>query len=132
MTTANSSGEQSLADRYGDAPAGRSGWVLGVGMLGAAFVAWVVWAALAHSSPGYGATMHSYDVVSAHEVRVQLDAHRSTDRLLVCTVTAQAKDHSVVGETQVRVPLGPEGDVHVSASVKTDRQATTAVVSACR
>lgn len=126
-------GEQSLADRYGaPSAAGRRGWLLAVAALAAVFVAWVVWAALHSASPGYGARLQSYDVVSPHEVRVELDAHLAADRSLVCTVTAQAADHSVVGETQVRVPAGVARDLTVTRSVKTDREATTAVVSDCR
>lgn len=127
------SGEQSLADRYGTrSRTNRLTSILGVGALAVAFGAWLVWAALGHSSPGYGAKLQSYDVVSPHQVRVQLLAHRADHQPLVCTVTAEAADHSVVGETQVRVPLGAAGDLTVTAAVKTDREATTAVVSTCR
>lgn len=124
--------EQSLTDRYGArSPAGRIGWLLGVTALAVAFLAWVVWAALDSAPPGYGAKLHSYEVISEHEVQVTLDARRAANRPLACTVTAQAEDHSVVGETEVEIPPGAAGDITVTASVKTDREATTALVSGC-
>ncbi len=124
--------EQSLEDRYGvPSTRRRLAWFSGVAMLAAGFVAWVVWAALSQASPGYGATLRSYEVVSEHQVHVQLDVHRPAGRPVVCLVTAQASDHAVVGQQQVRVRSGPEGDLSVASSVKTDRRATTAVGSGC-
>jgi Domain of unknown function (DUF4307) len=131
-SSSTTAGEQSLADRYGERSSSRRIiGLLGVAALALAFLAWVVWATLGNESSGYGATLRSYHVVSPHAVRVQLDAHRPAQQLLVCDVSAQAQDHSVVGETEVAVPRGPEGDVVVTATVKTDRRATTAVLSTC-
>ena len=125
-----STAEQSLADRYGDRSRHWARLLL-IGVLALGFVGWVGWAALDHASPRYGAKIRSYDVTSPHTVKVVLDARRPEHQPLVCTVTAQAEDHAVVGEARVRVPIGAEGDVTVSATVRTDRQATTAVVSGC-
>jgi Domain of unknown function (DUF4307) len=134
VSSSGTAREQSLDDRYGrPSPTRRIAWWIGITTSAVAFLAWVVWAALGSaSSAGYGATLRSYDVISPHLVRVQLDVHRAADRPFLCTVTAQADDHSVVGETQVRVPRGAESDLTVTASVKTDREATTAVLSTCR
>lgn len=124
--------EQSMAERYGDtSPAAKRARILAVGLLFLALVAWAVWAALDHASPAYGARIRSYDVVSPHQVRVQLDVHRLADAGFGCTVTAQAEDHSVVGEKLVQVPRGAAGDLVVTTSVVTDREATTAVISNC-
>ncbi len=131
-TSSGSRAEQSLADRYGaPSPGRRLGGLLAIGGVAVAFLGWVVWATLGHESPGYGAQLHSYVVLSEHRVRVWLDAHRTTDRSFACTLTAQAEDHSVVGETRVPVPAGAAGDLKLRASIKTDRRATTAVVSEC-
>jgi hypothetical protein len=126
--------EQSLEERYGATrPGNRLGWLVGVALLALGFVAWVVWAALSSASDGDGATLRSYEVVSEHQTRVQLDVHRTAGHRLVCTVTAQAEDHAVVGEKQVSVPgAGAAQDITLTVSVKTDREATTAVVSDCR
>lgn len=123
---------QSMADRYGGpSPLRRvTGGVLLV-LVVAAFLGWLLWAALHSASSAAGARVQSYDVVSTHEVRAVLDVHRSQDAALVCTVTAQAVDHAVVGEREVRVPPGDEGDLSLTVSITTDREATTAVVSGC-
>lgn len=123
---------QSLAERYGvRSPYRRLLTVALLSLLVAAFLGWLIWAALDHSSQPAGARVRSYDVVSPHEVRVLLDVHKPENTGLVCTVTAQAVDHSVVGEKVVRVRPGAESDLTVRASVTTDREATTAHVSGC-
>jgi Domain of unknown function (DUF4307) len=126
-------GEQSLEDRYGaPRPGRRVGWLVAVGVLVVGFVAWVVWAALSHAAPSTGATLRSYEVLSEHRTRVQLDVHQAAGQPLVCTVTTQAPDHAVVGEKRVRLPAADVAqDIAVTVAVKTDRAATTAVVSDC-
>lgn len=124
--------EQPLEDRYGaPRPGRRLAWLVGVGVLAIGFVAWVVWAGLGQASPGYGATLRSYQVLSQHQTRVRLDVSGAVGQSFVCTVTAQAEDHAVVGEESVRLTGSATGRT-VTMSVKTDRKATTAVVSNCR
>ncbi len=121
-----------MADRYGvPSRQGRVATIALLVLLVAAFLVWLLWAALHHASGAAGARVHSYDVVSPHEVRLLLDVHRPQEAVLVCTVTAQAVDHAVVGERVVRVPPGDEGDLTLKVSITTDREATTAVVSGC-
>ncbi|MGI8887380.1 MAG: DUF4307 domain-containing protein [Nocardioidaceae bacterium] len=123
---------QSLADRYGaPSPVRRVATVAVLGLLVAAFLSWLLWAALHSASTDAGARVRSYDVVSPHEVRMVLDVHRPENAVFVCTVTAQAADHAVVGEREVRVPPGEEADVTLPVSITTDREATTAFVSDC-
>jgi Domain of unknown function (DUF4307) len=126
--------EQSLAERYGAISRRRrlrwGGAALVLVVVGS--LAWLVWAALAQQSPGYGAALRSYDVVTKHRVRVVLAVHRATGKGLVCTVTALAVDHAVVGEREVGIEAGPEQDLTVPVVVKTDRRATTATVTGCR
>ncbi len=125
--------EQSLAERYGTTSRiRRVTWIVAITALAVGFLAWLVWAALAQGSPGFGAALRSYDVVSNHRVRVLVTVHRAAGTSLVCTVTAQAVDHAIVGEEQVAIQAGPEGDFTVPMSLRTDRRATTATVSSCR
>ena len=123
---------QSLSDRYGAPPAYRRVvTVTLLCLLVAASLGWLLWAALGQASVRSRASVRSYDVVSPHEVKVRFAVHRLDDAALVCLISAQAADHSIVGEKSVRVPPGAEGVITVAASVTTDRQATTAVVSGC-
>lgn len=124
--------QQSMTERYGvPSPYRRVVTVVLLSLLVAAFLGWLIWAAVDHASAPAGARVRSYDVVTPHEVRVLLDVHRAENAVLVCTVTAQAVDYSVVGEKVVRIPPGAEGDLTVRASITTDREATTADVSEC-
>jgi Domain of unknown function (DUF4307) len=125
--------EQSLEERYGKpSRIRRLIAIAAIGVLAAGFLAFLVWAALANQSPGYGAAMHSYDVVGKHRVRTLISVHRAAGTPMVCTVTAQAVDHALVGEDQVHIPAGPERDFTVVVRLKTDRRATTATVTGCR
>lgn len=124
--------DQSMAQRYGvSSTYRRITTAVLLGLVVAAFLGWVVWAALNHASADAGARVRSYNVVSAHKVTVRLDVHRPQNEAVVCTLTARAEDHTVVGEQIVRVPPGEEGDLTVTTAITTDREATTAVVSGC-
>lgn len=123
---------QSMADRYGvPSPYARIVTVALLTLLAAAFLGWLIWAALDHAASPAQPRVRSYDVVSPHEIRVVLDVRRPENAALVCTVTAQAEDHSVVGEKVVRVPPGEDGELTMRVSVTTDREATTADISGC-
>lgn len=123
--------EQLLVDRYGaPSPYRRIVTVALLSLLVVAFLSWLVWAAVGRTSPGAGVRVRSYDVVSPHEVRVELDVHRGEEPA-VCTISAQAADHSVVGEERVRVPPGADADFTMAVSITTDREATTAVAAGC-
>ncbi len=93
---------------------------------------WLGWAAWEHSRPDVGGRLRSYDVVSAHEVHVVVELSRPAGESVVCDVTAQAEDHSTVGEAQVRAPAGTETVVRVTTVIRTDREATSASLSNCR
>ena len=123
---------QSLSDRYG-APSAyrRVVTVTLLCLLVAACLGWLLWAALGQTSVRSKGHVRSYEVVSPHEVKVRVAVHRLDDAAVICLISAQAADHSVVGEKRVRVPPGAEGVITVAASVTTDRRATTAVVSRC-
>ena len=93
---------------------------------------WLGWAAWEHSRPSAGGTLHGFEVVSPHQVRVVVDLTRVGGDGVTCDVTAQASDHSSVGEGSVAAPPGPAGQVRETATIRTDREATTATVSNCR
>lgn len=124
--------EQSLDDRYGvRSPYRRALTFALLGLVVVAFLSWLVWAALGQASAETEVRVRSYDVVSQHKVRVLLDVHRVKDSAAVCTISAQAADHSVVGEERLPVSAGPEADFTMTVSITTDRKATTAVASGC-
>lgn len=126
-------GLQSLEQRYG-APsrARRVTAIAAIALLALGFLAFWVWAAVAHQGPPYGAALSSYHVVSKYRVRALVAVHRAAGIPMVCTVTAQAVDHALVGENRIRVPAGPERDFTVPVSIRTDRRATSATVRGCR
>jgi hypothetical protein len=71
-------------------------------------------------------------VIDEHEVRVAVELTRHDGQAIVCDVVAQADDHTTVGEGTVTAPAGPSSHLTATASVRTDREATSATVSNCR
>jgi hypothetical protein len=125
--------DRSLAARYGRPSAtGRRTGVLVVALAALALGAWAVWAALGQSQGAVGAIVQSYRVTSPHEMSVTVQVTRQSTDPVHCVVSAIATDHSAVGETVVTLPAGPSGTTTVTATVRTERIATSADVGHCR
>ena len=70
-------------------------------------------------------------LAEGHRVRVELIVHRRDSAAAVCTVYAQAQDHSTVGERQVAVPAGGPEERRVKAVITTERRAVNGVLRRC-
>ena len=126
---AQATGRQTLEQRYG-APASGRGLLVAAGVLAAALLAWLVWVALSGGTR-VDATVQSFQVRSPHSVALVVTIHRSDESPVRCTVSAQAEDHSVVGEDVVELPAGAARDVRVERTLRTDREAVAVRVSDC-
>jgi hypothetical protein len=98
----------------------------------AAFLGWLTWAALHQASQSVTGRVSGFTVISQHAVRVTLLVDGSGGDSVVCTVEARAADHGLVGSQDVTVPAGESGSVPFEATIRTDREATTADVTGCR
>lgn len=121
-----------LARRY-PAPPRRRWWIPLAIALGAAAVAWLVWAG------GHGAFGVVTARVDAFTVRSDtlIDVTVTIDRPDVaqgaqCQVFAQAVSHERVGEVTATVAPGGERLTQVVVPVRTYLRATSASVEACR
>ena len=119
-----------LAGRYGTR--GRPRWlwpvVAAVGVaIGVALAAWI-----AFQPRPVTAELYGYEVVDDHRVEITLNVHRPDPLEVRCTVYAQAKDHSIVGEKTVTVPAVDRDDVRVSIALETERRAVTGVLRTCQ
>jgi len=124
---------QTLQERYGARPAAsRLVTVTLVSVVAALALGWLGWAAWSQATPDVSAALRSFDVVSSHEVQVVIDVHREGGDAVRCDLSAQAEDHSVVGEADVVVPAGDQSDLRVSVTLRTSRRATIATVDNCR
>ena len=120
-----------LAERYGRRPAGRRWWVIGVvAVLALLAFSWLVWAWSA-SDPDVDAEVVTWEVISPHEVRVELVVDRDGTDEVSCTVAAQAADASVVGESEVAVAAGATGRQLLDVTITTEREATAVKLSGC-
>jgi hypothetical protein len=120
-----------LRERYGlRAPGRRWGVIAVASALAVAGLSWLIWAASA-SDRDVEAELVAWRVVSPHAVAVELVVHRDHGDEVSCTVSAQASDAVVVGETLARLPAGEEGEYRVEVTVPTEREATAVRLGGC-
>jgi hypothetical protein len=121
-----------MASRYGSVSRGRrlltAGAVIAVA---AALLVWLIWAAWHQSTGTVSGSVSAFDVVDAHRIDVTVEIRRPPHDAVRCTLQAQATDHSVVGQKVVSLTRSGDSHVLIRTSVKTEREATTAVVSDC-
>lgn len=117
-----------LADRYGRNSGRRRPLVVGlVVLVAAAFLGWVAWAALFHGNPDARSGLVGFEIVDDHTVEVTVDVRLKETDEAECLVRAYSVDKSVVGEQPF---TGLEG--RQVATIRTERQATSAEVVGCR
>lgn len=124
--------QEALAQRYGaDRPRRRGPVIAAAAVLVTALAVWAAWAAWFQDDPSIEADVTAYDVVSTHEVRVEVAVHLGDGAVRgSCLLRATAQDHSIVGErtmtaTELRDARGSW------ISIRTERRATTAAVVRC-
>jgi hypothetical protein len=121
-----------LARRY---PPPRLSRAVRVGLVAAGTalgLGWLVWAALAHSSPAVTAQVSAFDVVSDTSITLTLTVQREDPSLPAhCRVIAQAPDFQPVAEQEVPVPASAVALADIPLELTTLRRATSASVSGC-
>jgi hypothetical protein len=121
-----------MAERYGTAsPRRRWLGIVGLGVLVAGLLAWLIWAAWVHATTSITGEVVSFDVVSQHRMKVTVQIGRPGGTKVQCTVQAEAVDHSLVGQVVVSVPASAASGAEIDATIKTDREATSASVTDC-
>jgi hypothetical protein len=93
---------------------------------------WVLWAGLHHAQqPPVAGQLVTYSVYGDAGVSATIGVHRKPGVGAVCLLLAQADDHLVVGERQVRIPPGPQETLTRTYRIRTERPATNAVLDRC-
>jgi uncharacterized cupredoxin-like copper-binding protein len=119
--------------RYGTPSRGRRlALIAAVVSIVVLFLAWLAWAAWHHARTSVSGDVTSFSVVSSHEIDVTVSVQRPSGDLVVCTVEVRASDHELVAAQDITVPAGQSGSVQVKATIRTDREATSADVTGCR
>ena len=123
------SGRERPAGRYrDDGRRPRPGAVAAVVVLAAAFVGWVVWAALGATDRGPQAEVSAFRVESADSMQVRVRLVAGTAARSSCTVQAVDRTREVVGVARVALsPRRPERWV----PVRTRDRAVSATVAGC-
>src|SRR4051812_2634277 len=121
-----------LATRYGTQSRARRPVVVGLVVLVAVSgLAWLLWVISVHGRPQVTSEMVGFEVEGQHAVQARFTAvRRDADVTASCLLRASAEAHSVVGEDTVPV-TGARTNRGVSASVRTERLATTVDLVGC-
>jgi hypothetical protein len=122
-----------LADRYGAPSRARRPLVIGLAVLLALVgAAWLVWAIAFHGRPQVSSEMVAFDVSAQHSATGRFSVvRRSADVPATCVLQAFAADHAVVGEVSVPVGRDRPATSTVSATLRTERQATSVDLVGC-
>ena len=121
-----------LAERYGAPSRARRPVVVAVvAVLAVAALGWLAWVIVFHSRSQVTSEMVGFEVEGQHAAVARFSvARRDPDIQASCLLRAYADDHAVVGELTVPVG-GPEPTRTLSASVRTERAATTVDLVGC-
>ncbi len=125
--------DRSLEQRYGArTPAQRRLIVVGVAMLAAAGIGWLVWAMLFYGRPLARSDQISFRVVDQNTaVTTMTVVRRNRDVEATCLLRAQAADHTIVGELDFTVGPSQPATTTVRKTVRTEREATSVSVVGC-
>jgi hypothetical protein len=126
-------GVTDLAERYGtDRPVRRRLVILGVALLAAAGLGWLVWVVLFHGRPLAESTLVSFDVVDPNRaVATVTVVRRSDDVRASCLLRAHASDHSIVGEVSFSVGASRPATATFAQDIRTEREATSVSLLGC-
>jgi hypothetical protein len=120
------------AGRYGErGPRRRLFLVAVLVVLAAAAAGWLVWAALAASTPDVRATLIGFRVVDDGHVQVRFEVIADRDATVTCSVQAEDRYRETVGLATVPVPPGRR-QREVQTTIRTRDRAVTATVAGCR
>ncbi len=121
-----------MPERYGRPSRSRRVlFVLGLVAVISVALWWLLDAALEGSTPDVAAGVVGFDVVSDRRTELTFEVRRAVETPVTCEVYAQARDKAIVGERTVELGTAPPGSERTTASIATERRATTALVRAC-
>lgn len=113
--------------RYGSAPSWqRPLLMILAAVIGASFLAWVIWAAWLHGTPDVESELVGFTVQSDHQVEVTLAVTLHNDVEASCRLTAYSEDHANVGE----LSLTPDDGTN-TVTIRTERRATSVESPGC-
>jgi hypothetical protein len=119
-----------LRERYGPAQRHSTSARVAVFVVVVAFLAWVVWAALLHSSQALRWRDLGYRDVTDSGIVLTFSVDKQPGATVWCTLQAFDTTGDVVGEKRVEVG-GADSTVTVTYPVSTIRRPTTVTVTTC-
>ena len=122
-----------LAERYGAPSRGRQrAVVIGSGVLGVVFLAWLGWTALSHGDPEVSSDIVTFSIEGEHAVTAEVDVRLDEDVEATCVLRAYAEDHTVVGELAFAVDRAALADGStLEQTIRTERRATSVDLVGC-
>ena len=120
------------AGRYGErSPGGRRAVVAASVVLAAAFLGWVLWAALGAASPGARGEVTGFTVVSDEAIEVRVAVTGGGDARVGCSVQALGRTRDVVGVGDLVLDPSRTDRDEGTVTVRTRDRAVSAVIGRC-
>ena len=126
-------GSDALAVRYGRSRRA-GGWPvrLGVALVALSLLAWVIWAALAGSSPEVRSQVLTFEVQDERLVRTSVEILADPSAKIVCTLRAQDRSHGITGVARVVSAQGDGNRRVVTTMIETQERAVSVSVVGCQ
>ena len=105
--------------------------IVTLGILGALFVGWVVWAGVQQADQDVRWSTVGYSDSSSTSVTIEFDVFKPSGSSVTCLVRALDMQSSEVGRAQVPV-ASAESDVNVTYALAVTAQPNTAEVVSCQ
>lgn len=121
-----------LDARYGRSGRSRKPLIIGVvAVIAAVGLTWLLWAAFIQSNPPVTSRLLGFEITSATSAKATIQVDRTESTKASCRLQAKAADFSIVGELTVTVPADSPRHQSVSATLTTQRAATSVVLVGC-
>lgn len=102
-----------------------------IGVLAVAALSWLIWVAVAQSTPAVSSRLLSFTITSDTSATATIQVDRREPVEATCRLQAKAADFAIVGELTLTVPADSPRTQTIPATLTTQRTATSIALIGC-